>query len=44
MMSGCSAACTAPSPFVALGGLLVLSSYVYSQYRERIEGWWRERS
>ncbi len=26
--------------FVALGALLVLSSYVYSRYRERVEGWW----
>lgn len=28
--------------FVALGGLLVLSSYVYSRYRDRIENWWRQ--
>ncbi len=30
--------------FVALGALLVLSSYVYSRYRDRIETWWRERA
>lgn len=30
--------------FVALGALLVLSSYVYSRYRDRIESLWRERS
>jgi uncharacterized membrane protein len=30
--------------FVALGALLVLSSYVYSRHRDRIEAWWRERS
>jgi uncharacterized membrane protein len=30
--------------FIALGGLLVLGSYLYSRYRERIETWWRESS
>ncbi len=30
--------------FIALGGLLVLGSYLYSRYRERIEAWWREQS
>jgi uncharacterized membrane protein len=30
--------------FIALGALLVLSSYLYSRYRERIEKWWRERA
>jgi uncharacterized membrane protein len=29
--------------FIALGVLLLLGSYVYSSYRERIEAWWRER-
>jgi uncharacterized membrane protein len=30
--------------FMALGALLVLGSYLYSRYRERIESWWRESS
>lgn len=30
--------------FVALGALLLGSSYVYSRYRDRIENWWRERA
>jgi uncharacterized membrane protein len=30
--------------FIALGALLVASSYIYSRYRDRIEEWWRERA
>jgi uncharacterized membrane protein len=30
--------------FIALGALLVASSYVYSRYRDRIEEWWREHA
>ncbi len=30
--------------FIALGALLVASSYVYSRYRDRIEEWWRDRA
>jgi uncharacterized membrane protein len=29
--------------FVALGALLLATSYLYSRYRAAIEGWWRER-
>jgi uncharacterized membrane protein len=28
--------------FIALGALLVASSYIYSRYRDRIEEWWRD--
>lgn len=30
--------------FIALGAVLVASSYVYSRYRDRIEEWWRDRA
>lgn len=30
--------------FIALGALLVASSYLYSRYRDRIEEWWRDRA
>jgi uncharacterized membrane protein len=28
--------------FAALGALLLITSYLYSRYREKIEAWWHE--
>jgi uncharacterized membrane protein len=28
--------------FAALGALLLITSYLYSHYREKIESWWKD--